>query len=361
MSALVINRPPPVARFRFQTERESGMRVAEIIWIDAAPLRSALTAECQAQMARLEEVRERWHHYERKDRPAFIRWRAREFGALLSRAREVEDQITEARDIVREVEAELRCRFQTPQEAYGRVRFRRANPGVTEPEPEVRSAGTKCALSEFEQETLFRDWVQRFLGTNPDKMDDAAYDSSFELFKTHMFTHVAPAPPALERRPTSTSLPEEVEEAESALSADERIKTLYRRLVRQLHPDMRADGTSDASMLWHDAQEAYAAGDVVRMELLLALSHLRADDLAQGTSLGELQLVHEELERSVSALADSVRVARQEEAWDFARKGASPELSKEIERQLKFELAKRIRHLELLQQTLREWQAPTGG
>ncbi len=135
------------------------------------------------------------------------------------------------------------------------------------------------------------------------------------------------------------------------------MKTLYRRLVRQLHPDARADGTTDVSMLWHDAQEAYAAGDVARMELLPALSYLRANDLAQGTSLSELQLVQEELERSVSALADSVRVARQEDAWDFARQGPSPELRREIERQLKFDLAKRTRHLELLQRTLRDWQS----
>ncbi len=190
------------------------MAVSQLIWIDAAPLRGALTAECQAQMARLEEVRQRWHHYERKDRPAFIRWRAREFGALLSRAREVEDQIAETRDIIREVEEELRRRFQTPQDAYARVLFRRANPGVTEPEPQVRG-GLKRVLTEFEQETLFREWVQRFLGTNPDKMDDAAYDASFEVFKTHMFTRVPPPPPPMmEQRqsaPANTPAEEETE------------------------------------------------------------------------------------------------------------------------------------------------------
>jgi hypothetical protein len=41
-------------------------------------------------MARLERARIGWHRFERHDKPAFVRWRAREFGALLSKAREVD-------------------------------------------------------------------------------------------------------------------------------------------------------------------------------------------------------------------------------------------------------------------------------
>ncbi len=63
-------------------------------------------------MARLERARIGWHRFERKDKPAFIRWRAREFGALLSRAREVEVQIRDSQALVHEVEMEMRRGFQ---------------------------------------------------------------------------------------------------------------------------------------------------------------------------------------------------------------------------------------------------------
>ena len=53
-------------------------------------------------MARLERARAGWHRFERNDKPAFIRWRARAFGALLSRAREVEIQIRESQALVHE-------------------------------------------------------------------------------------------------------------------------------------------------------------------------------------------------------------------------------------------------------------------
>src|SRR6185436_8514641 len=91
---------------------------------------------------------------------------------------------------VHEVEMEMRRGFQDAHSAYQRVMFRRSNPSaVPEDEPEVdRSGGTASSkLSDFEKEALFQEWVQRSLGTNPDKMDDEAYSTTFEAFKSHMF------------------------------------------------------------------------------------------------------------------------------------------------------------------------------
>ena len=51
-----------------------------IVLLDQEPLRQAVAADCTSAMARLERVRAGWFHFERKDKPAFARWRAREFG-----------------------------------------------------------------------------------------------------------------------------------------------------------------------------------------------------------------------------------------------------------------------------------------
>ena len=59
-------------------------------------------------MDRLEKARVVWHRFEREDKPAFVRWRAREFGTLLSQAREVEVRIRESQALVHEVEMEMR-------------------------------------------------------------------------------------------------------------------------------------------------------------------------------------------------------------------------------------------------------------
>src|SRR6266550_1118965 len=70
----------------------SGRDRLEIVWIDQAPLRANAAAECTDMMVRLERVRLGWHQFERQDKPAFVRWRAREhltFGWRTSAQRRV--------------------------------------------------------------------------------------------------------------------------------------------------------------------------------------------------------------------------------------------------------------------------------
>jgi hypothetical protein len=296
----------------------------EIVVIDQRPLRSTAAAECSAAMDRLEKARVAWHRFEREDKPAFVRWRAREFGTLLSQAREVEERIRESQALVHEVEMEMRRFFQDASSAYQRVMFRRQNPGTADvqpPEPRAES-GEGRRLSEFEQEALFQEWVQKSLGTNPDKMDDEAYSTSFETFKTHMFRGrpeaPSPNPPRRFEQPRATS-----EENEPAQVIDLRVKELYRALVRRLHPDLRADGNAVVSALWHEVQEAYAAGDVARMELLLALSDLESSEVGEQTSLFQMRSVLAQLQRAWRALEKSVQEAQGEDAWNFARSGAN--------------------------------------
>ena len=129
-----------------KTGSNRGYPVRYIVLADQEPLRERVAAECSEAMVRLERARAGWHHFERKDKPAFARWRAREFGALLSTAREVETQIRDCQTLVHEVEMEMRRGFQDAHGAYVRVMFRRANPRPFRPKmkPVARERGLKA-------------------------------------------------------------------------------------------------------------------------------------------------------------------------------------------------------------------------
>lgn len=336
--------------------------VSKLVIIDQEPLRASAAAKCKEAMARLERARAGWHHFERKDKPAFARWQAREFGALLSRARDVETEIRDAQALVHEVEMEMRRAFQDPRTAYERVMLRRGNPAAAA-EAEARGAGDAGIgrkVSDFEKEALFQEWVKSSLGTNPDKMDDEAYSASFEAFKSHMFRtpveEVRPANAARSRptHPREFDEPADLSDDDDSSPLDTRVRDLYRRLVRRLHPDLRGDGSAAVSALWHEVQEAYAASDVARMEILLALSDIEADRTADQT-LSQMQSVLLELDRALWALEKNLLEAESEDAWDFARVGPNPALRLRIERQLKSNLASRTQRLELLRQTIAEW------
>jgi hypothetical protein len=333
-----------------------------MVLIDQAPIRGAAVHECSETFARLEAARLEWHRYEREDKPSFARWRAREFGALLSEMREVEARVTERETLVHEVEMEMRRGIIDPHSAYQRIMARRGNPAahVEETKAARNDAGAGRAMSEFEKEALFQEWVQRSLGTNPDKMDDEAYSASFEVFKSHMFRARPDEPPRVEARRQTPGLPaeKEDEEQEQETPRDARVKALYRLLVRRLHPDLRADGNVAVSALWHEVQEAYAASDVAQLEILLALSDIASDRFSDQTSVSQIHAVIGELERALFALNDSLRQARGEDAWGFARSGAVDGLRLRVERELQLNLRSRKTRLAILQRTISEWSRP---
>ncbi|MEY2498550.1 MAG: hypothetical protein QOD12_2106 [Verrucomicrobiota bacterium] len=335
-------------------------RDGRIVLVDQEPLRETAAADCTNARARLERARAGWHRFERKDKPAFVRWSAREFGALLSRAREVEEQIRDSQALVHEVEMEMRRGFQDAHSAYQRVMFRRENPSAAVEEVDLprEERGASSKLSDFEQEALFQEWVKRSLGTNPDKMDDEAYSTTFEAFKSHMFRS-APE----EARPRNINRPDtrkriEVEsegEEEDEVKVDVRVKELYRNLVRQLHPDLRADASVAVSALWHEVQEAYAAGDVAHLEILLALSDIESNQMGAQTTVGQMRAVLTELERALRALEKSLLEAEGEDAWNFAQTGPNENLRMRVERQLKLDLAARTMRLDVLTKAIAAW------
>lgn len=343
--------------FRSRAGSDSDVSGA-IVLIQQEPLRARVAADCAEAIARLNRARVGWHHFERKDKPAFIRWRAREFGALLSRARDVEVQIRDLQAVIHEVEMEMRRGFQDAYRAYARVMSRRANRSSPEHGDDAASsqasADSRRRLSEFEKEALFQEWVKRSLGTNPDKMDDEAYSTSFEAFKLHMFRHAPEESARRPQRPKACEVPEMPENEEDEPALDSRVKALYRRLVRRLHPDLRADGSTEVSALWHEVQEAYAASDVARMEILLAVSDIESRRV-HDQSYAQMLVVLAELERARRALEKSLLEAEREEAWDFARMGPNPELRERVEYQLKADLARRVRRLDLLSRTIADW------
>jgi hypothetical protein len=334
-----------------------------IVWIEQESLRDTAAGDCTRAKARLERARREWHHFERKDKPAFVRWRAREFGALLSTAREVEEQIRNAQTLVHEVEMEMRRGFQDAHSAYQRVMFRRENPAAATEEQAVEDPreerGASSKLSDFEKESLFQEWVKRSLGTNPDKMDDEAYSTSFEAFKSHMFRGAPEEPRAQNiQRPVApqrmaAESEGEVEEAEEA--KDARVKALYRILVRRLHPDLRDDDGTSVSSLWHEVQEAYAASDVAHLEILLALVDIEANSMGVQTSIGQMRAILLEMERAARALEKSLVEAEGEDAWDFARSGPNADLRLRVERELKQELAGRSLRLDVLTRAIATW------
>ena len=321
----------------------------QIVLLDQGALRRKAASECSQEMARLEKAKAGWKRFEDEDKAGFRRWMAATFGAVLSRLRELESKLGEKEALVREVDEEMFFDgARSHRAAFARVQRRRDQPPVEpdrragSPPPEEKHGAKFDEIPEIEIEFLFEDFLRSALGMNPDRMSEAKYEKMFADFKAKIFGQPEPEP---ERQP----------QAAPPKPRDNRIKEIYRQLVRRLHPDTRADNDTEVSALWHEVQEAYSAGNLERLETLLALTDIQSNATGEHTSLFQMRAVLKELRRSFNALQRNLSAAKKDPAWNFARLPDHSALQKRVARELESEVSFLERRLGDIEALIASW------
>ena len=357
-------------------KRRKGPAVWTIVLIDQEPIRRKASRDCQREMQRVEKARADWKRFEQEDRPAFERWRAITFGPLLSALRDISAKIHEKEMLVDEVVAEMAFGGGDYAWAYLRVRLRkeqaqakaqratRHDPDDDDVEAEVRegaqgdahngraSESEENPFDDLEAEMLFDEFARTIMGINPDRLSNSAYDKMFADFKKKILGDGGPKMLDDEELPNRNHAPRGGDEGPS------RLKELYRILVRRLHPDMRADSDPNVSAIWHDVQEAYADGNVERLEMLLAFTDMQAEGVGEKTTVGQMLAVLQELRSSLHALLRTLSGAKREMAWDFARNANRERLEFKLRTQLERDIAARERQLTELESFIGSWTVP---
>ena len=105
---------------------------------------------------------------------------------------------------------------------------------------------------------------------------------------------------------------------DNALAA--KIKTCYRAIVRQLHPDRAGAFTSHEAALWHEAQAAYQRQDLPALELILARCEAGAENAENLNRASLLMQLIRQTQTNLEHLRDKLRYARRDPAWKFSRR-----------------------------------------
>lgn len=339
-----------------------------LVWVDQGPLRREAASECSRAIERLEKARAEWKRFEREDQPAFQRWTASTFGALMSRIRDVEGLVRDKERLIAEVEREMYFSgSRSYRAAFTRVQKRRDNPEAeaetrakTPPPEEERAHPEESEeeeLDEFTQELLFEEFLRTFLGMNPDRMSDRQYEKMFADFKAKILGRDrSDAPP-----PNGRAEPEPDFAPEPPKPPQDRVKELYRLLVRRLHPDLRADSNAEVSSIWHEVQEAYAAGNVERLEMLLAFTDIQSNTTGEHTSLFQMRSVLAELRSTFKALQRTLQTAKKDPAWNFARLANRSKIETRLRREMETTLQWHEDQLRQLEALIAQWTAPHKG
>ena len=267
----------------------STVRVRTLVLLDQAKVHADAAAACQRELGRLEKAEAELLRFEAEDREPFGRWMAATFGPTLTTLRELNAEIATRSALVAKVEEEMFWTGETSERAaFARVRMREENPDLV--------AATNRAVPR---------------GNAP------------------MWERTAPQQPD-----------------------DARIKQLYRVLVRRLHPDMRAKDAPDVSALWHEAQEAYATGNVERLESLAGMTDTA---VCPQTSVSQMQATLKNIRAVLAAAQQKLRAARADAAWHFAKLGERTQLERKMQTQLDAETAEATKRLNALKARIAGW------
>jgi hypothetical protein len=263
-----------------------------LLVIDSKKVRQKAHRAYQKAARDLNSAREESERYHSQDKPLFSQWLSANFGAQLTELRDLQTELFEAQRLVNEVQQEyFYGGHRSIESAYRRVLHRRAHP--EEEEAEQPPAGDEPPPDEphasHEQ--------------NPT-------DEFWERFHNLNNAHAKSSPPHNESRA--------------------RLKDLYRKLARRLHPDNGQKITPREKELWHQTQDAYDNGQVEVLETILAQLEIN-DAGAKNATISTLLQLTASLRQRLRSLRRELSSLRGDMAWGFSKRTDFSDLVHETE------------------------------
>ena len=316
-------------------------RIRALVLIDDGPIRRAALDGYLAIEREAAKLRAQMERFETVDCPAYERWDARTFGPLLTELRDLAAAFGEKQRVLDAIDEEVLWSGCSEVIAYRRV-MKLIEEGPPEPDAEEDFSRDNDRASDPEDPDFSGEAGGMFGGSDlPPGVSAAQFDRMpavekrqfREFFETmaELFQAMTGQPaPSLEealahdraRRGGGAAPPPPAPPRQSAAHRDaDRIKELYRKVVRQLHPDANGEFAPRERELWHEVQSAYQARDLERLEAVAARVELGGDAAASArTSVGVLLRITREMREALQSVRRQLGRAKKQPAWHFPEK-----------------------------------------
>lgn len=341
--------PAPEPRFvKLSSDRR-------IILLDQEPLRAEAGRAARKKIGEMEKLSSSLEEFEKTILPAYTRWEEETLGPLLAEERQLNAKIDHLEHLLSTASLEALFTGRDPSEIYADIareqqeweeRQAGGEPDRSEPEPEPEPEEDPDAKREFtDEEREFRSYVRYAIGEDPDYFDKRQYKKLFNEYREWKKRREEDCGSATQKKQDIPA----------------RVKELYRVLVRRLHPDTgKSRKDPNTQRLWHDLQNAYAAMDVERLEVLLALTDLHESGSAIRSTLYHLRKVAKEMERTVRDLKNRFREARSSPAWQFWHADNRQKVGAKMRAAVEARIRDAKNHIATLEQQIDFWKQDAG-
>jgi hypothetical protein len=364
--------PPNLHKVKEKEAQKNQTRA--LVVIEQTKVRKKYIQGCKRTIKDLEKAKQEWEDFQNVDVPSYEKWFNGNFGSEISQVREAHAKAQDLHSTLQEIRYWMMKKNISPYDAYRLVMDRKANPekyrASDEAEAEQKREKERKWNEKFErdffgeeeenfdedEEDFFGEdepseedlqrMFEMFINANPSiksKMKDKGfYDFMFERFKEDVLGKKS-SKPGKENIHTSI---------------EDRIKAIYRALVRKLHPDFQTEITPHMQDLWHEVQEAYKAKDLERLETMLAISNIQTGDFSEEISVSQILNVQSEYKNQLKSLRAQIRKAKKKVEWGFSKLTNTQPLSKKIKTELKTELNQHKYHIQEFEKQLSAWSKP---
>jgi hypothetical protein len=320
-----------------------------IILLDQQPLREEAGREARKKIGEMEKLNTSLSEFEKTIRPAYERWEAETLGPLLAEERHLIAKISHLEHLINRAGLEALFTGRNVRKIYEEVareqqewEERQAAGKSEPPRPEPEEPYDPDAEREFsDDEREFRAYVRYACGNEPDRFTKREYKKLFDEYLGWK----------KKREGEAGSVGRKKEDVPA------RVKELYRVLVRRLHPDTgKSRNDPNIQRLWHDLQNAYAAQDVERLEVLLAMTDLHESGSAVRSTLFHLRKVAKEMGNAVRELKARFREARTSPAWAFWHSDNREKAGAKIRAATEARIREAKNHITILESEINLWK-----
>ncbi len=320
-----------------------------LLVIDETPLRQKAVKDCRSVIRQRDKARGELQRYEQEDSPAFSQWYHREFGADLTRLRELDHEIGELAEMVREVEYISVFSRDPEWRIYASFKERRE---AVERGDHASGEDDEFSEGEEDEDRDDDDWEDE-----GDFDDD--WEEEFEEEEERFWEEF--------QRFFGGGRPGGGEEAfgrgarggqKDPNGTAARVKEIYRTLVRRLHPDMIPETDAVRMDLWNAVQDAYRDRDLERLEMLLSTCEMEEGVVSENTPVSRLRETWRHIKDAVNALRQQTRKAKKTPAWLFSSKTPAEirAIHRNIQRDIRRDLDDRDQYLQNFKNRIAHWE-----
>ena len=280
------------------TRHAADPKTRALTLLDSSSVRKKAVRECELARKKYDDAAAKWERYQTRDAPEFAHALALCAGPLREEMRVLLPKYEELSDLLQKVEDEMFFSGDGAAECLARIEAKDAELDELDDAEAAAQGDVQDFEGDAEDNGLGEDWAD---DAGVEEAEDASEGDAFDDLLRHLLGMA-------QRKKTVKP------ERERA----DRIKELYRELVRALHPDGGGHITDKRMRLWHEVQAAYRCGDLARLEFLHAQSGQAADLSSRAIPLSRLKALTALFKTSLRKLKRDMRAAKGDPAWGFS-------------------------------------------